>query len=290
MDFGPGLPDLVQDNLQQSPFMGLLAASSGVGSVESAIKIIQLSKSSSLEVQLNCSGKADSEDRRWAAVLLEEFHRWEGASVLFNLATLPPAVWTQPAPILRNFSLRDERPASHRGLVLDLFGGFAPRLRSLQLTRVALSDWTSPILHSLQSLVLKAITTGGPTLLQLAATLEQLPALKFLKLTDMALRGRNTPIEGREIQLRHLEELSILYLDEEDFIPLIKLLRAPNCLKYHFEGDDILSDDSILTLQATVANLTAGGYFRRLLEVPRHTSNCSKAGTTQHWVSAFGFD
>lgn len=227
------------DVISNSPQLwAYLTSGYGTRSLKEATRVIQLSQSSPLDIHFSPSQDVDYV-KSWISLIGSEIHRWERVTVNVDLHTVPVEVWTgRSAPLLAVFKMSHspgevENPQT-RTVILDLFNGDAPRLRTLDLSRISLRNWFPSFLCNLRTLVLGHIQSNGPTLAHLVGMLEMTAELETLELESIHFgeEGVNT---SRKVYLRQLTSLSLTNLNTQYLIRLVKLLRIPACCCYYLE-------------------------------------------------------
>lgn len=169
-------------------------------------------------------------------LLLPEVCRWSSVTISPQMLDKQDLSYLcQTAPRIASFSMNLSLLGRKQCLrqPLDLFGGCAPRLRTLALVAVPI-PLTSPILTRLTSLSLKFSPYNRPSTLDLLQILDQCPGLAELSLSD-----RDSPSDlplacgqaSRNIQLPHLFKLTLEYLDLDMSCSLFNSIAAPNCLE-----------------------------------------------------------
>lgn len=166
--------------------------------------------------------------------MLREVHRWHSVSIspeTFNENARRKLL--QGAPSLISFSL-DLSLYNHKhypSQPIDLFGGIAPRLRTLELVAVPIAP-TSAILRALTSLSLTFPRNLRLSTSEVLDLLQQGTDLAMLWLSD-----RHSPTWGpatsgyaaRPIQLAKLLRLTLDYLDADMYCSLLGSISAPSC-------------------------------------------------------------
>lgn len=113
----------------------------------------------------------------------KQLERWRSADLSLRLEGPLLQLLTAPAPIVEDVKITANLHAAKEYFV-DLFGGQADRLRSLELHRVTI-PWTSGILSGLRVLKLDDISHLPPTAGDLLAILAASPQLSTLTLSSI---------------------------------------------------------------------------------------------------------
>ncbi|KAI0047447.1 hypothetical protein FA95DRAFT_1679049 [Auriscalpium vulgare] len=115
-----------------------------------------------------------------------------------------------PAPFLEDFEFQDGS-RDERTLSSNFLGGFAPRLRRLNLESRSRLPWSSPLLVNLTSLALKTSIAPDnlPVLSEVLDALERMHALESLTLEHGLPRADVSSPEDRIIHLPHLTSLDL---------------------------------------------------------------------------------
>lgn len=154
-----------------------------------------------------------------------------------SVADLSEEIQTSAAPTLEVFVLHHTNFMFSTNVpVVDLFEDFAPKLRSLDLERVALRNWQSSLLSGLSTLSIAYLPIQGPSLHRLTAILKACPALSRLALKWIEFGGSSHQAQDAAV-LPCLESMEISDIDNGHFVPLLCLINAPNCVHYDFGVD-----------------------------------------------------
>lgn len=176
--------------------------------------------------------------------VLPEVRRWEVADICVDaLDDQSLRLLEQRAPQLTSFSfdMSSWKPDEFPSAPLDLFGGYAPQLRTLELHEVPIL-WTSSILTGLRSLCLVFPTNKGPSALELLQMLQMCPDVTILKLVGwMDKSGPNSTSQAPNIELRRLAQLTLGGFVTDDAFLLLTSISAPMCVKVtlsRMDGED----------------------------------------------------
>ncbi|KAG9031792.1 hypothetical protein FRB95_002332 [Tulasnella sp. JGI-2019a] len=133
-----------------------------------------------------------------------------------------------PAPMLQEIRLTDSVQGVSGRIVVDLFGGIAPRLRKLKLYHIGLKKWNSPLLFNLKELSL--ISTPGPTMTELLSILEASSDLESLEVFLRHIDGitpASTP--SHSVSLLRLSKLNVLSPNPAISNRFLHSIKAPSC-------------------------------------------------------------
>lgn len=119
----------------------------------------------------------------WHAIT-PQLHRWNSAHIFMTQGWALSALELNDAPRLERLHLRTQQ--EFNSVVMDLFNGYAPNLRYINLSEVVLRNWNSAILIGLKALTLDYISHSGPSAQQIVNVLRACPELEILRVHDVA--------------------------------------------------------------------------------------------------------
>lgn len=157
----------------------------------------------------------------------QHIHRWSHAKIsLGRPESLLPQPLESPAPNLEKLELMmmmNEATTS-----IDLFAGLAPKLHSVNLHRIAVRNWDSPIFKGLRSLTIVGPPLIPPSLEQIMCMIRGSPLLEHLSLVYIREHGRTSlEDEGKPVVLHHLRSLELNALPPPVLAILIRNIRIP---------------------------------------------------------------
>ncbi|KAG8993675.1 hypothetical protein FRB94_010482 [Tulasnella sp. JGI-2019a] len=190
----------------------------------------------------------------WGTVV-QRIPHWEEAVI----TAIPPQeqlrkLESVPALRLRHFSLLLEQ-CIDAPVVLDLFSGQAPGLRSLKLENVALPSWDSCLLAGLQSLSLENIHHSRLSFRHLVSILHANPNIRDLRLVDV-FEVEDIRNQYATIILPELRKLTLALAPSATIGTLISTLEAPKCAIFEFTP----SRSSSLSLESTVLSFISPSF------------------------------
>lgn len=209
---------------QQSPEMNTLA----------------LIRSQNAPIELRFSFDRTSEMKLLSAIdsftmACRHIRRWRIARVVFAEDDQQHvfAVYdllTKPAPLLEQVEINNP---GNLGVVLDLFGGQADRLKSVSVTGVCF-PWSNGMLPGLDTLKLSNIGINPPIIGNILLILQSSPSLSTLELSripfDPTLESTS---DHPPIQLQHLRSLHFGPLGAQTQFILLRHIQAPPCERLH---------------------------------------------------------
>lgn len=203
---------------------------------------------------------------RFARAAFQHVGRWQQVSLSIpkeeDFSSL-----TRPAPLLEKLEL-SAYPSyllvDSPHLVIDLFGGYAPRLCDLSLSGISLENWHVGFLRGLRLLALEHLpptaTGASPNLGDVLLGCED---LEVLNLNDVQLTFTTTT---DPIALPNLRELHLSNVAPDIIRYVGNTIQAPQCRTYEFRPNH-----RDLTLFPNVAHLLEAAATPLYTRAPRNT-------------------
>lgn len=140
-----------------------------------------------------------------------------------------------------------------RPIVLDLFGGEAPNLKTISLCGVASRSWNSGLFRGLHSLSLAELRVSAPSLKEIMQFIRQSPHLTCLTLERLHVTDHALPLEtDAVIHLDKLQTLRLQTMSRPVIAHILSSIRAPLCVHFDCVPDmEALEYPDILTALAS---------------------------------------
>lgn len=156
-------------------------------------------------------------------------YRWRRVKIsLLDPDDLAIETLETPAQALESLELCVLQDQSTK--VVNLFSGDAPSLERIELQRIAVRDWGSPIFTGLRSLVIYMPSVVYPSLQQLVGILQRCPLLQVLKLTEFCGHGSSEldpDAERSSLVLQRLSDLELRGLPPATLESILSRLDIP---------------------------------------------------------------
>lgn len=176
-------------------------------------------------------------------------YRWRTAAIEVGKDEDLASLANPGVPLLESIILKKGFRDSRLGRV-DLFGGEAPKLRHLRLSRVVI-PWGSNVLSGLRGLVLDTIERPNViSLFDIISILVRSPQLRTLTLHCLRVPSLPAPVPT-PVQLPYLQELELTGFDPTVCGYLLQSIKAPRCQRLHlhvYPVDHVESWDPLLVI------------------------------------------
>ncbi|KAG8993413.1 hypothetical protein FRB94_010816 [Tulasnella sp. JGI-2019a] len=168
--------------------------------------------------------------------------RWGSAVLFVHTIDLIAPLCASSAPLLNDLTIRVNSDTSDRpGVVMDLFGGKAERLRHLALERCWI-PWDSGILSGLETLDLMNMKCQGPSLPHFISVLKSSPNLTTFRIQQFHIWADEDD-EINPIELGSLKSCTIVGVNNLTTRSLLACIRAPACsslvVDYFVRGNEL---------------------------------------------------
>lgn len=229
--------------------------------------------------------------------------RWRTAKLHLTTKQDLTVLESSTAPQLKGLDLSVHLRSTK---TLDLFKGYAPKLSSLTLTRVAVKPWSSPILHNLVYLqISNCLSDDGPTLSQILDILSSSPELESLWLSSLRLTDDRYPIGRPTITLPRLAKFNLFDFNATVTGVVLSSLHIPHCTRFGFGWATVDAPyfkyitqafESSLTPADVVVDINIGPESDNLIEMSAQRSsatnpsfglslsNCNYTDVLLRWV------
>ncbi|KAG8985709.1 hypothetical protein FRB93_005643 [Tulasnella sp. JGI-2019a] len=164
-------------------------------------------------------------DAYWSSII-QHTSRWRYADFVLDTEARLPA-FEVPAPKIESFFLTLRRRVLKTPRLL-LFGDSNPGLGELNLTNVALRDWSPPWLTGLRYLSLWELKDHALSPLELRTVLRNNPELKVLRLGGIGFTAKSA-VDLPPVHLPRLEELEVGWLNPLVIPYLLSGVTALSC-------------------------------------------------------------